>query len=570
MDAETAEPGSPQDADIVRHYRAGTLLQELTRPRDADQRKALHAQMADLHNAGDIDLVALTGTAEFERLDRRYHFAIQQAYGDAMPLLTVGTQSMLEIVRRMEAQAGSIAAPPRIALRKWLGSAPDRAAEVVRMAEADPGFDPDILMDALVVLADEVAATTFLVVADSRRRAALAALGTIKPKNLKSAQTTFRRLMEFAAPRIDEGTRYTAISSAFDLSRHYKGRSSKWIAGLVAVVKEDPSENARAALLNGLRQRPDLLRKEDVSLVLDAAIDGDLSQPRLFDALVGTLYQLVGGPHHEAAIDCLTTCVASTGKSLPFEKFELLEHRLAELDRTLLFALAIRWFGTGDHLLCQIVSKLVGKAHDQRPFDASLAAFALTSGQIVALCHKAIGFMPLAPIVAASFVVAALRAGDKAAEPELIQLLFQTLLINFRETVATYLKRIGKGDAAYKPVRAALKKYRSYAGDCRIVTPLKELHPSTYQRGVARDAHYLASREIRKQAERQSVFANLVHKSVLLYGRKAIIYSRGADAPPTSMEMRPFSAHIEMPRLQTIDPVGVELLFSIFRISRPR
>jgi len=172
--------------------------------------------------------------------------------------------------------------------------------------------------------------------------------------------------------------------------------------------------------------------------------------------------------------------------------------------------------------------------------------------------------MPLAPIVAASFIVAALRAG------ELIQLLFQCLLINFRETVATYLKKIGKDDVAYKPVRAALKMYRSYEGDCRITTPVKELQPSTYQRGVARDKHYLASREISKQAERQSVFANLVHKSVLLYGRKAIIYARGADAPPTSMEMRPFSAHIEMPRLQTIDPVGIELLFNIFRISRPR
>jgi hypothetical protein len=63
---------------------------------------------------------------------------------------------------------------------------------------------------------------------------------------------------------------------------------------------------------------------------------------------------------------------------------------------------------------------------------------------------------------------------------------------------------------------------------------------------------------------------DLVHKSTLLYGRKAITYARGADVPPTSMEMRPFGTYIEMPRLQTIDPVGLELLFNIFRISRPK
>lgn len=570
MDVETAKPGRLEDADIVRHYRAGTLLQTVATRRDADDRKYLHAQMAALHNAGDIDLVALTTSTEFENLDRRHHFTIQQAYGDAMPLLDAGASDMLEIVRRMDAQAGGRAPSPRIAFTKWIKSTRERAAEVVRSAEADPGFDPEILMDALVVVANEDAASAFLVEPGPRRRAALAALGTIKPKNLKSAEATFGRMMEFAAPGIDEDTRYTTISSVFELSRHYKSRASKWIDSLVVVVKDNPTESARCALLNGLRQRAGLLPEKDVRLVFAVATDGDLTQLRLRDALQGALYQLIGGVHHEAAIDCLTTCVASNGKALPLKEFELLRHRLTELDRASLFALAIRWFATGDTLLCQIVSDLIGAPLDQKPFDASLAGLALTSGEIIAVCHKAIGFMPLAPVVAASFVVAALRASDKIAEPELVQLLFQWLLVNFRETVAAYLKKIGKEDVAHKPVRAALKMYRSYESDCRIATPPKELQPSTYQRGVVRQNHYLASREISKQAERQSIFAGLVHKSTLLYGRKAVTYARGPDVPPTSMEMKPVSAHIEMPRLQTVDPVGLELLLSIFRISRPK
>lgn len=570
MDDKSVKCEPVQDADIVRHYRAGTLLQELTKPRDSDRRKALHAQLANLHNAGEIDLVALTATAEFERLDRRHHFTIQQAYGDAMPLMTIGAPGMLEIVRRMEAQAGPLASSPRIALRKWMGAAPGRAAEVVRLARVDTGFDPESLMEALVVLADEAAATAFLADADSRRRAAIAALGSIKPKNLQSAQATCDRIMDFAAPGVDEDTRYTAISATFDLLRHCKSRTSKWIAALVAIVKADPSDNARSALLNGIRQKADQFHEKDVRRVIDAAIDGDLSSPRLISALEGALYVLIGGPHHEVAVDCLTTCLASTEKAIPFDKFELLEHRLAELDRTSLFALAIRWFNLGDHLLCQIISKLVGTAHQQWPFDVSLTPFKLSSSQKITVCHKAVGFMPLAPIVAASFVVAALRTRDKAAEPELVQLLFQYLLINFGETVAAYLKTIGKTDVARKPVRAALTMYRIYERDCHIAEPHKELQPSTYQREVVRHNRFLDNREIGKRAERQSVFANLVHKSVLLYGRKAIMYSREADAPPMSMDMKSFRAHIELPRLHSIDPVGLELLLTIFRISRPK
>src|SRR5450756_614582 len=109
MDARTIKSVPLTDADIIGHYQAGTLLSELLKPRDTGQQNALHAQIAALHNAGNIDLVALTATTEFHNLDRRYFFAIQQAYGNAMPLLTASASAMLEIVRRMETQAGSIA-----------------------------------------------------------------------------------------------------------------------------------------------------------------------------------------------------------------------------------------------------------------------------------------------------------------------------------------------------------------------------------------------------------------------------------------------------------------------------
>jgi hypothetical protein len=77
-------------------------------------------------------------------------------------------------------------------------------------------------------------------------------------------------------------------------------------------------------------------------------------------------------------------------------------------------------------------------------------------------------------------------------------------------------------------------------------------------------------REIRKDAERQSVFFGLVQHSTLLYGRKAIAYVRGPEEPPVSMEMKTISAGFTMPGLQIIDPVGLDWLFRIFRMSKPK
>jgi hypothetical protein len=115
---------------------------------------------------------------------------------------------------------------------------------------------------------------------------------------------------------------------------------------------------------------------EDVKAILAVASDGDLTAARLLDTLVATLSHLIGGVHHGLAIDCLTALLASSGKALPLDNLQVLEHSLAALDRTMLFALAVRWFATGDQMLCETISKLVGDVQNQQPFDASLQASA--------------------------------------------------------------------------------------------------------------------------------------------------------------------------------------------------
>ena len=572
MTSRTTTSTRPTDTDIIRHYRAGTLLRELLHPLDTSEQEALRRQLAALHNAGSIDLLALTATPEFQSLDRRSLFTIQQIYSNAIPLLDASPLAMLGTIRRLAAQGGAegIAALPRNALRIWIGQASERAKEIIEAARSEPGFDREILMDALVALGEASSAISFLAVTDPRRQAAIAALGAMKPRNAKAGDATFDQLAAIAAADPDEDIRFTAISAAFELLRHCKARAPRWVPTLVTAVTAEPSDSTRNALLHGLWRQTELFKTADVKAVLALASDGDVTAARLVDTLGATLSQLIGGVHHDAAIDCLTELLAGSGKAIPLDNLQMLEHRFTALDRTMLFALAVRWFATGDRTLCETMSKLIGGVEHQQPFDASLAGFGLTGSQMIVVCHKAVGYMPLAPIVAASFVIAALRADDKAAEPELIQLLLQSLLINFRETVANYLRKIGKADISYQPLRKALRMYRSYEKGSDIKTPIKELQPSSYQRGVVRQNHHVTNREIRKQAERQSISFGLVHRCTLLYGRKAITYARGADVPPTSMEMKTIGTHIEMPRLQIIDPVGLDWLFRIFRLSKPK
>ncbi len=568
----SAQPRSAPmtDDEVVEHYCAGTLLRELHRPATTAMQEELHVQLAALHNARRIDLLAWSATPKSERGDQRYSFTIQQVYRNAIPHMEIASSDMLELIRRIERRIGGLAVFARGTLPLWIKGARSRSQEIVDLARLDIDFDRDVLLQALVAIGDEDVANSFVALGDARRQAGIAALGAIKPRNAKSGDATLLTLIAIAAEDPDNDIRFTAISAALDLSVLRNMRTPKRVPALIDAATARPSEEIRTALLNGLWRHPELFRSVDANAILSLACDGDLTSDRLVDMLAAALSGLVGGTHHDQAIDCLSTLLASSGKALPLDRLRALDHRLTTLERPMLFAIAVRWFATGDHALCQVTSGLIGVVHDQKPFDESLEGFGLTSDQTIVLCHKAVGYMPLAPIVAASFIVAALRTGGRHTEPKLIELLFEALLINFRETVADYLKKIGKTDPTYRPVRAALKIYRRYERDLNIGTPIKELQPSDYQRSVVRQNRYVANREIRKQAERQSVFFGAVHRSNLLYGRKVISYARGAGEPPTSMELREMSSYIEMPRLQTIDPVGLDWLLYIFKSSKPK
>jgi len=89
------------DAEIITHYQARTLLPELRWPLNTTQQEALCVQLAALHNAGGIDMLALTAAPEFLDLDRQHFFALQLIYSGVIPQLEAPSLGMLEMVRRL-------------------------------------------------------------------------------------------------------------------------------------------------------------------------------------------------------------------------------------------------------------------------------------------------------------------------------------------------------------------------------------------------------------------------------------------------------------------------------------
>jgi hypothetical protein len=559
------------DTELVARYQAGALLSSLRNPKDTALETAYHAQLSSLHNSGRIDLIGLTASPDFSSLGKQDYFFIVQVYADVIPLLKASVTDMLAVANRfaMHANRNGFSYMTDDATRLWMSNDLRRAREILDLAKADPSISQELLRTALVATGDDEDINTFLQMPDHRRRVAIAAIGAIRPASPKMAGTRLALLVEITANDIEEENRFAAIFAAFAILHAMPTLAPKSVPRIINSIEARPSDEGRTALLQELWRKSGLFTDADVKSALAVVCAGAIPQSAI-NMLSGALGHLLGGPHYDLALDTLTDLIASDGKALPFEGFSSLKHHLQTLDREKQFSIAVRWFNTGDVALCTAAASMVGGHQAAPPFDDTLAHRGLTDGQIVVICHKAFGYMFMAPLVFASFMVAALRANISSIQADLIHLLQETALINYGETAVKYLKTIPKSDVAYTSIQSALKQYRAYIKGLKIAKPIKELQPTDYQRGAVRQKHYVLGNEIRKKAEQQSIFRNMVQRSTILYGRKAITYLGEAGGHPRVMELKSFTAGIETPGMGTLDPVGLEYLVLLLRTSKPK
>jgi len=99
---------------------------------------------------------------------------------------------------------------------------------------------------------------------------------------------------------------------------------------------------------------------------------------------------------------------------------------------------------------------------------------------------------------------------------------------------------------------------------------LKELHPSEHRRQLERIRQADFNREVMKKAEKLSVFRDLVHRSVLLHGSHSVTYVQDADGArrPVEMKLQHHTMTTEWPRMETIDPAGLDLMLLVFRAEQ--
>ena len=239
----------------------------------------------------------------------------------------------------------------------------------------------------------------------------------------------------------------------------------------------------------------------------------------------------------------------------------------------LLNRLSTRWLARGKPELCRALPDLLSMKHDDSTLHLQIVSEELIGTDFVHLlfiAQKAVGHLFFTPVTATSVLTSLLEvAGDDYTKAAISNLLFEPLLKNYPATVRTYLKSVLEEDTKTY-IQNALSALDEYIEDLQGIDEIYEHHTPLGHREAYHKHSSLGMSEAVKEAESKSALLSLANRSVLLYGKKFISYVAQRDSPPKRMEvpLQEYSVQMEAPRLQNIDPLGLELMLHRFKYEQ--
>lgn len=570
---ENHSTASNPDEGIIARCNSGALLDDIRRL-DIDESvpSSLFERCIYLHNAGNLDLLALIGHPKFAALSGSAFFDCQIFFSKAIPRLRASGREMMRAVEILVKKGGvDLAANvPFEAFRNWCAADLSRAEQIVTWARSGDAEAMSFLTFALTALQDlSLARSIALDYTDERRLSGLVALGRIQAPDASEAEASLKTLLPFVAASNDEIVRCNALVPTFQVCELFPSLASVYLPAVIESAIETPSQDLLFNLARGLWSHLKIFDRALMEQVLTALRLIDPTLERLLQEVDMALRAVALGSNGDLAIDYLSE-VLSFGTGFQLDNFKSTKHELATGSQERLFRILVRWLMSDNAGLERVASELLRTGEDPQPFDTSTAGLGLTGPDCIFLSRKALGWLFFHQSVAASLLVACLRDCDQATAAEIGKLLFDPLLLNYGGKARDYLATIRRGDRAYRHVRKAIASADSYLADLELEPQLKEFRPSDYQRNIERQHTHDFMRDVQKQAEKQSILFNLVHRSVLLYGRRSITYlhEHGKKARPVRMDLNSFSHSYEIPRLQIIDPVGLSLRIFALRSTK--
>jgi hypothetical protein len=487
---------------------------------------------------------------------------------------------MLAAVKALSSRAGDDLASgmPNGAYRTWaeqdnraratLGTIdpqdPEDSAYAFLGLQALAKTDPDAaLAEAIVYLAGSAAPV---------RSAAAKAIGTMALAT-QEARARAAEALSAASPAADDSNLGHILTAICEIARAHPDMEASAVA-LIETATPQVGDQAIHQLSLELMFHGEELPTAIVAgltVIMHKVAIGNRGTIENIDAAGG---KLVTHGRVDEALALIAPLIAAHDDLTSLEVFDGLSDALLQLAPDQLAGVIIGWLLSLDPNLGHATMSLIGNHHGDAPLTLEVdgATLGLSDADMILLAHRAIGYLFIHAITAASLVLGLVRGAAEAPRRAMVDILFDPLLINYSGELANWLGERGKdaSDPAQPVIKELLARLECYIEGLRKVGRIKELRPSERERLIENHRQHESMRQAHKLAEKKSVFMSIVSRSVLLYGTRSISYFMGPDGKKQRSEMKlhSFSHSIETPRLDILEPFDLDYTLRVFRAMR--
>ena len=560
---------------------AGTLLEAIAAA-PYDEFDSVAHLLAELHNSGEIDLLAACDKPALDAIPTHPFFTLQQVFCRTLPRLQCSTKCATSACERMFERAGPDMAASLVfdALAKWLEQAPERVAAGLDLIDQDTEINPGVVNSVLLGGATQDAAKSTKDALDLSHRTSptirlpsLAAVArTLPDADEKLLVRVFQRLTAVVTEPLFERDTAAAVDSALHLYRRMGPTVRDSVEAVVKKAVNAPSPALRQALAYGLVAGGDAYS--------DTVIDACFSALRRTRAdEVGTLRTIDSVLHgwdvdgdRERIARFLVDLFTQEDNRLDLDSLDSFRHKLRESSGEILGWYAVSLLLTGRHAVCNVVVGLFPHSGKPAGLDIDLGPFGLAHGRILFLARKILGYCLFKKECAAALLLSCLRVVPEQNRMELEDLVLEHFLMNYPSAIDEFTNATSRTDVAKASVDRLVTRLGTYIADLERSGPCLAFAPSETERRLQYYKVGDLFRSAHKQAQQGSSLLQLIPKVTLLYGTEAVAYvqpDRASKPVRRRIKMSTFRHEVEFPRLEELDPVGLQRDLGRFRSEPP-
>ena len=560
---------------------AGTLLSAIAAASHDDE-NSLVTTLSRMHNSGKIDVLDAYRSDQLDAVHRHGFFRLQRVFCQTLPKIQCLTADVLATCRIVLDKAGNDVSVVSVydALREWFQLSQQRVEDGLTLIRRDIDTQSWTIQTVLLAgAAHDLGRFSGEALDLSRqpqsdvRLSALRALGQIKLDGHSEILTPIVDRLDEAIelPMCDQEPA-VAIVALLSLHERIGEGAVGHLEPTFLKACKTPTKEMRHAIAVGLHN----FRRSFTGSMIDAAFSAiqyvDKDVPDMIDTIDSTLYQWDLDGDRRRVLAFLVNLLGRSEAAIEIDSLKNFRHQLSHGAGDLTGWYVMSLLLTGNPKLCVAAERLLPHNRVLDGLDIDLTTFGLDSRWVLFLSRKILGFVTVNRPSATALLLSCLREVPDDGRADLEDLIMKYWLINYPRSIEQLRASITPNDSAQRSVKRLSDAIGKYLEGPRRHGVCNAFQPSERARQLQRNRQADSLRDAQKQAVSKSVLSQLVPQSIMLYGTGTIAYIH-ADEPgdPIRKEipLGSFEQTMELPRLESIDPVGLHYAICRFRAEAP-